>query len=144
MRQALAASDAAAAVGEVPVGAVIVANNELIATGHNQQIGRNDPTAHAEILALRAAAQVQKNYRLEGVTLYVTLEPCTMCVGASVHARVQRIVYGTAEPRAGATGLLETGSYNHHPQVDFPCLGDECAQRLTSFFRARRKSIASQ
>jgi len=144
MRQALAASDAAAAVGEVPVGAVIVANNELIATGHNQQISSNDPTAHAEILALREAAQVQQNYRLEGVTLYVTLEPCTMCIGAAVHARVQRIVYGTAEPRAGATDLLETGNYNHRPQVDHPCLPDECAQRLTSFFRARRKNVASR
>lgn len=138
MRQALAASDAAAAAGEVPVGAVVVIDDELIATGYNQQISLSDPTAHAEVMALRAAATRLGNYRLTGVTLYVTLEPCTMCVGAAVHARVKRIVYGTAEPRAGAASLLATQSFNHYPLIDAPCLEAECAQRLTKFFRARR------
>ena len=139
MRLALAASDTAAAAGEVPVGAVVVADNQLIATGYNQQISLADPTAHAEVVALRAAAAKRANYRLTDVTLYVTLEPCTMCVGAAVHARVKRIVYGTAEPRAGATGLLATAYFNHYPKIDAPCLEAECAQRLTTFFRARRR-----
>ena len=142
MRQALAASDSAAIAGEVPVGAVVVADDELVATGHNQQITSGDPTAHAEIVALRAAAAKLNNYRLTGVTLYVTLEPCTMCIGAAVHARVARIVYGTPEPRAGAASLLASGSFNHYPRLDSPCLADECAQRLTNFFRARREQKA--
>ena len=105
MRLALAEAARAAAIGEVPVGAVVVLNEQVIGAGHNQPISAHDPTAHAEIVALRAAAAAVGNYRLAGATLYVTVEPCMMCVGAMVHARIGTVVFGTAEPKAGAAGI---------------------------------------
>jgi tRNA(adenine34) deaminase len=143
MRAALAQAQLAADREEVPVGAVLVdAAGELLAAGHNQPISACDPSAHAEIVTLRAAAQKLGNYRLPGTTLYVTLEPCTMCVGALVQARVRRLVYGATEPRTGAIEsahqLFESGEYNHRPEVEGGLLADESALLLTSFFKARR------
>ena len=145
MRQALAQAHLAAELGEVPVGAVLVDEaGELIAAGHNQPISTNDPSAHAEIVTLRAAAQRLCNYRLPGCTLYVTLEPCTMCVGALVHARVKRLVYGATEPKSGAIEsaqrLFETGRYNHQPIVEGGLLTGECSLLLSNFFETRRAS----
>ncbi len=143
MRQALAQAQIAADKDEVPVGAILVdAQGNLIAAGHNQPITACDPSAHAEIVVLRAAAQKLANYRLPGTTLYVTLEPCTMCVGALVHARVGRLVYGAAEPKTGAIEsaqrLFETGKFNHQPQVESGVLADECGALLTQFFENKR------
>ena len=143
MRQALAQAQIAAEKDEVPVGAILVdAQGNLIAAGHNQPITACDPSAHAEIVVLRAAAQKLANYRLPGTTLYVTLEPCTMCVGALVHARVGRLVYGAAEPKTGAIEsaqrLFETGKFNHQPQVESGVLADECGALLTQFFENKR------
>jgi tRNA(adenine34) deaminase len=143
MREALGQARVAADSGEVPVGAVLVdAAGELLALGHNQPISAQDPSAHAEIVALRAAARKLGNYRLPGTTLYVTLEPCTMCVGALVHARVKRLVYAATEPRAGAIEsaqrLFETGDYNHRPEIESGLLADESAALLSTFFKARR------
>jgi tRNA(adenine34) deaminase len=143
MRAALRQAQIAADAGEVPVGAVLVdAAGELLAAGHNQPIGACDPSAHAEIVTLRAAAQKLDNYRLPGTTLYVTLEPCTMCVGALVHARVKRLVYAATEPRTGAIEsaqqLFETGEYNHRPEIEGGLLADESSALLTAFFKARR------
>ncbi len=143
MRQALAQASRAAEIGEVPVGAVLVDEaGELVAAGHNQPISANDPSAHAEIVTLRAAALKLGNYRLPGCTLYVTLEPCTMCVGALVHARIKRLVYGATEPKSGAIEsaqrLFETGRYNHQPVVEGGLLAEECSQLLSGFFEARR------
>ncbi len=143
MRLALAQAETAAASGEVPVGAVLVDTaGELLATGFNQPIGACDPSAHAEIVALRAAAQKVGNYRLPGTTLYVTLEPCTMCVGALVHARVARLVYGAIEPRTGAIEsaqrLFETGEFNHRPEIEDGVLATECASLITGFFKNKR------
>ncbi len=136
-------AQAAAEMDEVPVGAVLVdATGELIAVGHNQPISARDPSAHAEIIALRAAAQKLGNYRLPETTLYVTLEPCTMCVGAMVHARVGRLVYGAAEPKTGAIEsaqrLFETGKFNHQPRIEPGILADECSALLTRFFENKR------
>ena len=143
MRQALAQARIAADLEEVPVGAVLVdAAGELIAVGHNQPISAQDPSAHAEIVTLRDAAQKLGNYRLPDTTLYVTLEPCTMCVGALVHARVGRLVYGATEPKTGAIEsaqqLFETGKFNHRPAVEGGVLAEECAVLLTRFFENRR------
>jgi tRNA(Arg) A34 adenosine deaminase TadA len=143
MREALAQARIAAEKNEVPVGAVLVdAAGEILAAGHNQPIGARDPSAHAEIVTLRAAAQKLDNYRLPGTTLYVTLEPCTMCVGALVHARVKRVVYAATEPRTGAIEsaqkLFETGEYNHRPEIEGGLLADESSALLTAFFKARR------
>ncbi len=143
MRLALAQAETAAASDEVPVGAVLVDTaGELLATGFNQPIGACDPSAHAEIVALRAAAQKVGNYRLPGTTLYVTLEPCTMCVGALVHARVARLVYGAIEPRTGAIEsaqrLFETGKFNHRPEIERGVLAAECAELITGFFENKR------
>jgi tRNA(adenine34) deaminase len=143
MRQALAQARIAAEFEEVPVGAVLVdAQGELVAVGHNQPISAQDPSAHAEIVTLRAAAQKLGNYRLPDTTLYVTLEPCTMCVGALVHARVGRLVYGATEPKTGAIEsahqLFETGKFNHHPEIEGGVLADESAALLTRFFENRR------
>ena len=143
MRAALAEAGRAASVDEVPVGAVLVdADGGLLAAGHNQPIGACDPSAHAEIVVLREAARRLGNYRLPGTTLYVTVEPCTMCVGAIVHARVARVVYGATEPKTGAIEsaqrLFETGEFNHKPQIQGGILADECGATLSAFFAAKR------
>jgi tRNA(adenine34) deaminase len=142
MRLALAEARAAAAAGEVPVGAVVVKDGQVVATGRNAPVQANDPTAHAEIVALRAAAQRLGNYRLDGCTLYVTLEPCAMCSGAMLHARLARVVYGAVEPRTGAAGsvldLFAHAAINHQTQVQGGVLAHECSALLTGFFGARR------
>jgi tRNA(adenine34) deaminase len=129
---------------EVPVGAVLVSENSvLIAVGHNQPISTSDPTAHAEIIVLRAAAKKLGNYRLPNTTLYVTLEPCTMCVGALVQARVSRIVYGASEPKTGAIEsahqLFENGDYNHVPEISGGVRQAECSSLLSRFFEQKRQ-----
>lgn len=142
MERALELARHAQDQGEVPVGAVIVLNNEVLGEGWNQPISTNDPTAHAEIVALRAAARRLSNYRLSGSTLYVTLEPCPMCAGAMVHARVARIVYGASDPIAGSAGtvynILQSSSLNHRAEVTPGVLADICAQELRAFFKSRR------
>jgi tRNA(adenine34) deaminase len=142
MRRALQLAQRAGAMGEVPIGAVVVRQGEVIAEGWNQPIASSDPTAHAEIVALRAAASHARNYRLPDTTLYVTLEPCAMCAGAIVHARVARVVYGAPDPKAGAGGsvlnLLESRQLNHRAQVTRGVLAEECSRRLREFFEARR------
>ncbi len=143
MRDALAQAEMAAGMDEVPVGAVLVdAAGEFIAAGHNQSISLQDPSAHAEIVTLRAAASKLGNYRLPGTTLYVTLEPCTMCVGALVHARIGRLVYAAVEPKSGAIEsaqrLFETGNFNHQPQIESGVLADECSALLSRFFENKR------
>ena len=141
MRLALAEARAAAA-GEVPVGAVVVRDGRVIATGRNAPVGTHDPSAHAEIVALRAAAAALGNYRLDGCTLYVTLEPCAMCAMALVHARVARVVYGASDPKTGACGsvfdLIADPRHNHRVEVVGGVLGDEAGRRLTNYFRAKR------
>ena len=142
MRLALAEARAAAAAGEVPVGAVVVKDGRVIATGRNAPVGTHDPSAHAEIVALRAAAAALGNYRLDGCTLVVTLEPCAMCAGAMLHARVGRVVFGAADPKTGAAGsvlnLFAERRLNHHTQVQGGVLADECAALLRDFFKPRR------
>jgi len=143
MQQALVLAREAAAHGEVPVGAVLVsAAGELLGSGFNHPIASHDPTAHAEIVALRMAARNQQNYRLPGSTLYVTIEPCTMCVGAMIHARVTRVVFGASEPRFGALvsqrRLLDTGEFNHFLQYQGGVLAEECGALMREFFKARR------
>ncbi len=143
MRRALALAERAGAAGEVPVGALVVRDGELLAEAGNAPIASCDPTAHAEIVALRSAAQAQSNYRLPGATLYVTLEPCTMCVGAIIHARLARVVYAAAEPRAGALHsqlqLADCQHYNHRLQVASGLEAEASAALLQNFFRARRQ-----
>jgi tRNA(adenine34) deaminase len=143
MRRALALADRAAAEGEVPVGAIVVRDDAIIGEGWNRPIGAQDPSAHAEIQALRAAARAVGNYRLPGTLLYVTLEPCPMCAAAIVHARVQHVFYGACDPKGGACGsvfdLLPSDSrFNHRTECTGGILADACSARLTSFFRARR------
>jgi tRNA(adenine34) deaminase len=142
MGQALEFARNAEAHGEVPVGAVLVAGGQVIATGRNSPIESSDPTAHAEIQALRSAASALKNYRLPDTTLYVTLEPCAMCAGAIVHARVARVVYGCADPRGGAAGtvfnVLDCAELNHRVSVTSGVRADECKALLQAFFRTRR------
>ncbi|MDH3310270.1 MAG: tRNA adenosine(34) deaminase TadA [Gammaproteobacteria bacterium] len=142
MRRALELAQHAEEAGEVPVGALVVLNDDIIGEGWNQPIVAHDPTAHAEIVALRAAAVRIKNYRLSGATLYVTLEPCAMCAGAIVQARITRVVYGAADPKAGAAGsvfnLLESPSLNHRAQITGGILARDCGENLKSFFQARR------
>lgn len=142
MRLALAEAARAEAAGEVPVGAVLARDGELLASGFNQPIGASDPTAHAEIVTLRRAAQALGNYRLPGTTLYVTLEPCLMCVGALVLARVARVVYGAPEPKFGALESLTRAHelpMNHRLEVQGGLLADESRRLLVEFFRARRE-----
>jgi tRNA(adenine34) deaminase len=143
MQHALELAARAEAAGEVPVGAVIVANGEIIGEGWNQPISAHDPTAHAEIIAMRAAAARLGNYRLTGVTLYVTLEPCPMCAGAMVHARVGRVVYGATDPIAGAAGttfnLLQAPTLNHRVEIAGGVMAEACSRQLKEFFRARRR-----
>jgi tRNA(adenine34) deaminase len=142
MQHALELATHAEAEGEVPVGAVIVRNDELIAEGWNQPVMSHDPTAHAEVMALRAAGEAERNYRLLDTTLYVTLEPCVMCAGAIIHARIGRVVFGATDPRVGAAGsafsLLGSEQFNHRVQVDGGVLETECGDLLRRFFRARR------
>lgn len=142
MRLALAEAAQAADLGEVPVGAVVVRGGEVIGRGFNQPISSNDPSAHAEMVALREAARAEANYRLPGTTLYVTLEPCTMCAGLLVHSRVSRLVFGAAEPRSGAvisrSQVLDQSWFNHSVQVEGGVLAEECGAILKSFFKARR------
>jgi len=142
MRHALALARRAAAEGEVPVGAVLVHEGEVLAEGWNRPIGLHDPTAHAEIMALRAASQRLANYRLAGTTLYVTLEPCAMCAGAIIHARVQRLVFGARDPKAGAVDsvydLIAKPQLNHVVVWQGGVLGVDCGELLREFFRARR------
>ncbi len=142
MAEALRLARAGAEAGEVPVGAVVVVNEKIIGAAHNAPIGRVDPTAHAEVLALRAAAQALGNYRLSGATLYVTIEPCAMCVGAAIQARVERVVFGCREPKAGALGsvfdLIGDGRLNHRFTVTEGVLANEASRLLQQFFRLRR------
>jgi tRNA(adenine34) deaminase len=142
MREALALARDAGAAGEVPVGAVVVRDGEIVGRGFNAPISRHDPSAHAEIMALRDAAANLGNYRLIGCSLYVTLEPCTMCMGAIFHARVGRVVYGASDPKTGACGSIidlpaET-RLNHHAEVVGGVLADECGGLLSGFFAQRR------
>jgi len=144
MARALALAERAAAEGEVPVGAVVVRDGEIIGEGWNRPIAARDPTAHAEIQALRAAAERLGNYRLPDTTLYVTLEPCAMCAGAIVHARVHRVVYGAADPKGGACGsvfdlLPSDHRFNHRTDCSGGVLAAACAEILRAFFRARRR-----
>lgn len=146
MREALAQAQNAWRLGEVPVGAVVVCEGAIIATGFNQPIGTHDPTAHAEIIALRAAASLLGNYRLPDCELYVTLEPCVMCAGALLHARVKRVVFGATEPKTGAGGsivdLFAEPRLNHHTQIQGGVLAEECAALLKAFFAERRARAA--
>ena len=142
MRHALALASRAAEAGEVPVGAVLVRDGAILGEGWNHPISGHDPTAHAEIGALRAGAAALGNYRLIDTTLYVTLEPCVMCAGAIVHARVTRLVFGAADPKTGAAGsvfdVFASGKVNHLVQVEGGVLAEECGRLLTEFFRQRR------
>jgi tRNA(adenine34) deaminase len=142
MQLALAQADLAAAAGEVPVGAVVLRDGVVIAVGHNAPIARHDPSAHAEMQALRAAAQMLGNYRLPECELFVTLEPCAMCAGAMLHARLKRVVFGASDPKTGAAGsvinLFEQNQLNHQTQVQGGVLTQECAAVLQAFFKLRR------
>jgi tRNA(adenine34) deaminase len=142
MRRAIELARRAEAAGEVPVGAVIVKDGVIVAEGWNHPIGSADPTAHAEIVALRAAGRALGTYRLTGTTLFVTLEPCAMCASAMVHARVQRLVYAATDPRAGAAGsvfnIVQHASLNHRLECTGGVLADECGTMLRDFFIARR------
>ena len=145
MQQALALAHQASMQDEVPVGALVVLDGEVIGRGFNQPIGRHDPTAHAEIMALRDAALTLGNYRLPGCTLYVTVEPCAMCAGAIQHARIARVVYGTVEPKTGACGsvvnLFAEPRLNHHTEVAGGVMAESCAEIVSDFFRRRREEV---
>ncbi len=148
MREALALAGDGAALGEVPVGAVLVQDGRIIGRGFNCPISRHDPSAHAEMVAIRDAALQMENYRLPGSTLYVTLEPCSMCAGLIVHSRIQRVVYGATEPKAGVA--LSRGQFfaqdflNHRVLVEGGVLGEECGAVLSDFFRQRRQQAARE
>lgn len=146
MAQALALAQEAALLGEVPVGALVVgADGAVLGRGFNRTIIDHDPTAHAEVVALRAAAAQLRNYRLPGLTLYVTLEPCVMCIGAMLHARLARIVYGAHDPKTGACGsVLDVGAVaqlNHHTSITGGVLAEPCGELLRDFFRQRRQKV---
>ena len=142
MQQAIEQAQLAALVGEVPVGAVLVRDGQVISKAFNKPITNHDPSAHAEMLALRQAADAEQNYRLPGTTLYVTLEPCTMCAGAMLHARVDRIVYGAPDPKTGAAGsvvdVFASKQINHQTSVNGGIMAEECGQLLKTFFKERR------
>ncbi len=142
MRAARAEAKVAASVGEVPVGAVVVKNGAIIGAGLNRSIQDADPTAHAEIVAIRAAAQAEQNYRLNGTTIYVTLEPCAMCIGAMIQARLSRLVFGAYDEKAGAAGsvldLADNRRLNHQIEVNGGLQQEQCAAALESFFKSRR------
>lgn len=144
MRMAIALAQEAASLSEVPVGAVVVKDGMVIGKGRNAPISLNDPTAHAEIQAMRDAAQHLGNYRLVGCTLYVTLEPCAMCSGAIQHARIARLVYGARDPKTGCCGsvvdLMTEQKLNHHCEVSYGLLAAECGELLSQFFRSKRTS----
>jgi len=148
MREALALAAQGAALGEVPVGAVLVQDGQIIGRGFNCPISRHDPSAHAEMVAIRDAALQLENYRLPGSTLYVTLEPCSMCAGLIVHSRIQRVVYGATEPKAGVA--LSRGQFfaqdflNHRVLVEGGVLADECGAALSDFFRQRRQQATRE
>lgn len=148
MRHALSEARQAEREGEVPVGAVIVLNQRIIGAGFNRPIGLGDPTAHAEIQAIREAARQIGNYRLTGSTLYVTVEPCAMCAGSLINARISRLVYGTPDLRAGAIEsvfrIADNRSLNHRVEVTSGLLAEECRELMQSFFRARRTGRAVQ
>ena len=143
MREALSLARAAECLGEVPVGAVVVWNGEILGRGFNSPIGESDPTAHAEIAALRDAARNLGNYRLPGCELFVTLEPCAMCAGAILHARIARVVYGARDPKTGVHGsvvdLFGVERLNHHTTITGGILADECSAVLSAFFAERRR-----
>ena len=142
MQQALEQAQLAALADEVPVGAVIVRDGKVISKAFNKPIANHDPSAHAEMLALRQAALSEENYRLPDTTLYVTLEPCTMCAGAMLHARVGRVVYGAADPKTGAAGsvldVFSSKQINHQTIIEGGVMGEECSQLLRDFFKERR------
>ncbi len=143
MRRALREAQKADSEGEVPVGAVVVQDEKIIARAHNRSLGLSDPSAHAEVLALRRAAKKLGNYRLKGCDLYVTIEPCAMCAGAIIQARLRRVVFGTPDPKAGACGsvlaVLNHPKVNHQVEVVSGVLAQECARILRDFFRCRRR-----
>lgn len=144
MQRALELADMAEAEGEVPIGAVVVMDGEIIGEGWNRPIASNDPTAHAEVMALRDAGQRIGNYRLPGSTLYVTLEPCPMCAGAIVHSRVKRVVFGAFDPKGGAAGsvfdlLPSDNRFNHRTEAEGGLMEEACGQKLRFFFQSRRK-----
>lgn len=145
MREALSLARAAECLGEVPVGAVIVLNGEIVGRGFNSPIGESDPTAHAEIAALRDAGRSLGNYRLPGCELFVTIEPCAMCAGAILHSRIARVVYGTRDPKTGVHGsvvdLFGVERLNHHTAVLGGVLADECSGVLSAFFAERRRKM---
>jgi len=144
MREALALAEQGAALGEVPVGAVLVLDGEVIGRGFNCPISRHDPSAHAEMVAIRDAALRLQNYRLPGSTLYVTLEPCSMCAGLIVHSRIQRVVYGSTEPKAGVAisrgQFFDQAFLNHRVLVEGGLLAEQCSEMLSQFFRQRRQN----
>ncbi len=144
INEALLLAKRAGDEGEVPVGVVVVREGKIIGRGWNRNIGQHDPSAHAEIMAMREAGIALGNYRLTACTLYVTLEPCMMCAGAMIHARLDRIVFGANDPKTGAAGgkfdLLANPAHNHAPVVDGGCLADQCSDLLKDFFRQRRRS----
>lgn len=143
MRRAIALAEQAASVGEVPVGALVVKDGKVVGEGFNQPITSCDPTGHAEIVAMRHASAALENYRLSGCDLYVTIEPCTMCVGAMIHARIGKIIFGAAEPRAGALEsqlrLMDMGHYNHKIAWQGGVLAEECGAIISDFFRRKRE-----
>ena len=143
MREAISQARAAECLGEVPVGAIVVRGGEIVGRGFNSPIGESDPTAHAEIAALRDAARTLGNYRLPGCELFVTLEPCAMCAGAILHARITRVIYGARDPKTGVHGsvvdLFGVERLNHHTSIVGGVLADECATLLTGFFAERRR-----
>jgi tRNA(adenine34) deaminase len=142
MQLALEQAQLAALAGEVPVGAVLVRDGQVVAKAFNQPITHHDPSAHAEMLVLRQAALAEQNYRLPGTTLYVTLEPCTMCAGAILHARVDRVVFGASDPKTGAAGsvmdIFSSNQINHQTSIEGGIMDEECGQLLRSFFKERR------
>ena len=142
MRLAIEQAQLAAQLGEVPVGAVLVKDGQVISKAFNKPIANHDPSAHAEMLALREAALIEKNYRIPGSTLYVTLEPCAMCSGAMLHARIDRVVYGAPDPKTGTAGsvldLFSSKQINHQTSVDGGIMSEECGQLLRDFFKERR------
>lgn len=149
MRHALALAERAAAAGEVPVGALLIQDGQVIGEGWNCPIATQDPSAHAEIQALRDAGRRVDNYRLPGTTLYVTLEPCVMCAGAIVHARIERVIYGAPDPKGGACGsvfdlLPSDARFNHHTDCRGGILAAECGEALRAFFRARRRAASGR